>query len=201
MHIRNKRNGRLVTASFHHYMIMAHFPYVVTGHWITQLAKYQIGTGPSLALLLLLINTEFRLIILVWVLSERQLLIHSYLYYHLKYNSRQLHLYTWYQFLLNQILLEGYGNVVQFLCHSDGHRSSAENMIQIFQVLYHYNRDAWSGQLKWVDVGKLHDTKPGVQGISTFPGLTWHIILNALFCRMVSLRKSISRVPYLVAIR
>ena len=62
-----------------------------------------------------------------------------------------MHLYIWFQFLLNQILREGYDNVVQFLCHTDGHHSFAENMIQIFLVFCHYNSDARSGQLKWVE--------------------------------------------------
>ena len=91
-----------------------------------------------------------------------------------------MHLYSWYQFLLNQILPEGYDNVVQFLCHSDGHHSSAEITILIFQVLYHYNNDAWSGQLKWVNVGKRHDTQPGVQRINTLPGFDMAYYIHSL---------------------
>ena len=32
---------------FYHDMVMAHFLYVVTGHWRTQSAKHHIGSGPS----------------------------------------------------------------------------------------------------------------------------------------------------------
>ena len=166
---------------FHHNMIMAHFLYVVTGHWRTQSAKHHTESVPSL----ILVNA-----------MERQRIAVTVDYYIIPIDNNRLStllktasetfvftlsldivfqttaaLYTVYKVLLNQILLEGYDDIVQVLCHGDGHHSFAENMIQIIKVLYHYNSDKWSGQLKWVNVGKLHDTKLGVQRFRTFLGL------------------------------
>ena len=53
--------------------------------------------------------------------------------------------------------------------YCDGHHSFAENMRQIFLVLYHYDSDAWSGQLNGLMLMDFIIPSPVYKG-SGFPG-------------------------------